>query len=161
MELNQLLSVAESQVIDQAPISIQAKFLTRITIHAWRVLLEVGRSLGQPVEQLSPVQIVNWLVADVHLSRQGQPSFLAWPQDQYFPPTEPEQDLVGATDLSSDQKFVVRLVVSAWENLGDIATTYDCAVANLTCEQILTWVAAKQQPGQPEIFFRNHDRKTE
>ncbi|MDX1978308.1 MAG: hypothetical protein SFT94_11615 [Pseudanabaenaceae cyanobacterium bins.68] len=154
MELSQLLSIAESQAIDQAPISIQAKFLTRITIHAWRVWLQVGQSLNQPVEQLSPRQMMDWLASDAQLSRQGQPSFLAWAQDDRPWQTESE------SDLSSDQQFVVRLLVSAWDNLGNIAAAHHCAIADLTTEQILSWVASKQQPGQSEIFLGDGDRKT-
>jgi hypothetical protein len=142
----QFLSLAESQAIDCASMSIHGRFLTRITIHAWRVLLHIAESTSVKVENLSQIQIINWIEADAQIRRQGGSAFLEWDSDRPdLGFDDPIQDLVSESNLSSHEKFLTRMIVSAQTTLCQIAQDCGCNIFDLTSDRLISWIEKYQQ----------------
>ncbi len=74
------LTTDESAQVDIALLSSSEKFLTRLTISSLRVLQQIGRDQGIPIEDLTPQQIISWFESDSKIRReQGiEAAFLKW-----------------------------------------------------------------------------------
>ncbi|MEM8638285.1 MAG: hypothetical protein AAGG51_05710 [Cyanobacteria bacterium P01_G01_bin.54] len=60
----EFLTAAESAAVDAALLSTPEKFLTRLTISSWRVLLRIAQDREVTVETLTPEQIIQWFETD-------------------------------------------------------------------------------------------------
>ncbi|MGB0560367.1 MAG: hypothetical protein ACPGVO_00995 [Spirulinaceae cyanobacterium] len=60
----EFLTPAESAAVDAALLSTPEKFLTRLTLSSWRVLLRIAEDEGVAVEALTPEQIIQWFETD-------------------------------------------------------------------------------------------------
>jgi hypothetical protein len=137
------LDSSELSLIAQSDLSATEKFMLRITISAWKILCYIAHRLDSTVENLTPEQIRDWLIADAQIRiEQGKDAaFLQWNDDLpdlEFP--DQRQDLFTATSLSSQEKFLGRLLVSAPRLLGWIAAKYGVSIAQLTVPQIVSMV---------------------
>jgi hypothetical protein len=64
------LTPDESAAVDAALLSGPEKFLTRLTISSWRVVLKIAQDYGTTVEQLSTPQIIAWFEQDAKTRRE-------------------------------------------------------------------------------------------
>ncbi len=137
------LDSSELDLIEQSGLLATEKFMLRITISVWKILCHIARQLDTTVEALTPEQIRDWLLADakVRMERGKEAGFLQWNDnlpDLEFP--DQRQDLFTSTPLSSQEKFLGRLLVSAPRVLGWIAANYQLPIAQLTVSQIVAVV---------------------
>jgi hypothetical protein len=156
----QFLSLTESQAINRAPMSIHAKFLTRITIHAWRVLLHIAAENYTLVEDLDQIAVIKWIETDAQIRRAGGQAFLQWnsaegraenPPEPSF--DDPIQDLVSPAQLSSHEKFLTRMIISAQATLCQIGDDLDLKIADLTSDRLIEWIAQYQQAESEDGIF--------
>jgi hypothetical protein len=77
---SQFLTLEESARVDAALLSTHEKFLTRLTISSWRLLIQIAQDSGMAVEELTTEQIVAWFEKDAKIRReQGvEAAFLKW-----------------------------------------------------------------------------------
>ena len=138
----QFLTIEEAQAIDRAMLSPMEKFMTRITVSAMRVLIKMAESLQAQVEELQIQQIVGWIEQDSQIRKEqgAEASFLKWssPTDDLdFEDTR--QDEVTSANLSSHEKFLARMVISARSTIFAIAKDVQTPVRSLTIEQVVSW----------------------
>lgn len=75
----QFLSAEESALVDGALLSNPEKFLTRLTLSSWRLLLLIAQTEGIAIEDLSPAQIIAWFEQDAKKRRDGEEgAILKW-----------------------------------------------------------------------------------
>ncbi|WP_271253364.1 hypothetical protein [Pseudanabaena sp. Chao 1811] len=139
----QFLTLAEAHAIDGALLSTMEKFMTRITISSMRIITKIAQELSVHAETLSAQQIVQWIEHDSQIRKeQGEDAaFLKWSSphpDLDFEDTR--QDEVTPAKLSSHEKFLTRMVISAMQALTAIAKDYSVHLEDLTAEQVITWV---------------------
>jgi hypothetical protein len=160
------LTVEEAQTIDGAMLSTMEKFMTRITISSMRVLAHIAKSYGLHVEELQINQIIQWIENDGRIRReQGDAAaFLQWSSgDHPNSATELEfedtiDDQVTDAQLSSNEKFLTRMTISAMPVLSVIAKDYDIHVEELTVAQMIAWIEkdtkVKREQGMDSAFLR-------
>ncbi|MBD2177666.1 hypothetical protein H6F42_12150 [Pseudanabaena sp. FACHB-1998] len=139
----QFLTLAEAHAINGALLSTMEKFMTRITISSLRIIVKIAQELAIHAEELTPAQIVQWIERDALIRKeQGEDAaFLKWTSphpDLDFEDTR--EDEVTPAKLSSHEKFLTRMVISAMQALGAIAKDYSIHLEDLTAEQVIAWV---------------------
>ncbi|MFM7885748.1 MAG: hypothetical protein ACKPCM_03460 [Pseudanabaena sp.] len=139
----QFLTLAEAQVIDGAMLSTMEKFMSRITISSMRIITKIAQEMNIHAESLSAKQIVQWIERDSQIrNEQGEDAaFLKWTSlhpDLDFEDTR--QDEVTSAHLSSHEKFLTRMVISAMQALTAITKDYSIHLEDLTAEQVIAWV---------------------
>ncbi len=139
----QFLTLEEAHAIDGAMLSTMEKFMTRITISSLRIITKIAQDLKIHAEDLAASQIVQWIERDSQIrAEQGEDvAFLKWASphnDLDFEDTR--QDEVTPAKLSSHEKFLTRMVISAIQVLIAIAKDYSTHLENLTVTQIISWV---------------------
>ncbi|MEY3303675.1 MAG: hypothetical protein ACK5RE_00875 [Pseudanabaena sp.] len=156
----QFLTLAEAHAIDGAMLSTMEKFMTRITVSSMRIITKVAEDLHIHAEDLASSQIVHWIEMDSQIRQeQGEDAaFLKWTSphpDLDFEDTR--QDEVTTAKLSSHEKFLTRMVISAMQALVAIARDYSTHIEDLTVAQILTWVErdakVKREQGVEAAFL--------
>ncbi|ELS31628.1 MULTISPECIES: hypothetical protein [Pseudanabaena] len=156
----QFLTLEEARAIDGAMLSMMEKFMTRITISSLRIIAKIAQGLSVHAEELSPQQIVQWIEHDSQVRQeQGEDAaFLKWTSphpDLDFEDTR--QDEVTPAKLSSHEKFLTRMVISAMQALGAIAKDYSIHLEELSAEQIIAWVErdakVKREQGLEAAFL--------
>ncbi|MBD2188485.1 hypothetical protein [Pseudanabaena mucicola] len=141
----QFLTLAEAHAIDGALLSTMEKFMTRITISSLRIITKIAQDIQIHGEDLSAKQIVLWIERDSLIRKeQGEEAaFLKWASphpDADLEFADTRQDEVTPANLSSHEKFLTRMVISAMQALIAIAKSYNTHIEDLTVEQILKWV---------------------
>lgn len=76
----QFLTLEESAKVDAALLSIEEKFLTRLTISSLKVLKQIAEDYSVNIEDLTSEQIIAWFEKDGKTRReQGtEAAFLKW-----------------------------------------------------------------------------------
>ena len=139
----QFLTLAEAHAIDGAMLSTMEKFMTRITISSMRIITKIAEDLHIHAEDLTAIQIVRWIEMDSQIRQeQGEDAaFLKWTSphpDLDF--EDMRQDEVTPAKLSSHEKFLTRMVISAMLALVAITKDYGTHIEDLTVAQIIDWV---------------------
>ena len=156
----QFLTLDEAHTIDGAMLSTMEKFMTRITISSMRIVTKISQDLGIHAEDLSANQIVQWIERDSQIRKeQGEDAaFLKWSSphpDLDF--EDIRQDEVTSANLSSHEKFLTRMVISAMLALIAIAKDFSSHIEELTVEQIISWVErdakVKREQGVDAAFL--------
>lgn len=156
----QFLTLAEAHAIDGAMLSTMEKFMTRITVSSMRIITKVAEDLHIHAEDLASSQIVHWIEMDSQIRQeQGEDAaFLKWTSphpDLDFEDTR--QDEVTTAKLSSHEKFLTRMVISAMQALVAIAKDYSSHIEDLTVAQIIAWVErdakVKREQGVEAAFL--------
>ncbi len=142
----QFLTLDEAHAIDVAMLSAMEKFMTRITISSLRIIIKIAESLQVHGEALAASQIVEWIEQDSLVRKeQGEDAaFLKWTSphpDLSFADTR--QDEVTDANLSSHEKFLTRMVISAMQALRAIAQSTH--IENLTAAQVIAWMEQEAQ----------------
>jgi hypothetical protein len=157
------LTEEEARAVDAAMLSTMEKFMTRITISSMRVLIHIAQSYGVHVEELQVNQIVFWVENDARIRReQGDAAaFLQWSGGNTDAELEFEdtiEDEVTEAQLSSNEKFLTRMTISAMQVLIPIAKDYDTHVEELTVAQTIAWIEKdtkiKREQGVDSAFLR-------
>jgi hypothetical protein len=139
------LTPEEAYAVDGAMLSTMEKFMTRITISSMRVLAHIAQSYGLHVEALQTSQIVTWIENDAKIRReQGEAAaFLQWSggsdRDVELDFADTREDEVTNANLSSYEKFLTRMTISAMQALLPIAQAYNLHVEQLSVPQIIEW----------------------
>jgi hypothetical protein len=159
------LTEEEAHVVDGAMLSTMEKFMTRITISSMRLLAHIAKSCGLHVEELQINQIIQWIENDARIRReQGDTAaFLQWSSgDNPNSATELEfedtiDDQVTDAQMSSNEKFLTRMTISAIPVLSAIAKDYDIHVEELTVAQMIAWIEKdakfKREQGMDSAFL--------
>ncbi|GBO54379.1 hypothetical protein APA_2327 [Pseudanabaena sp. lw0831] len=156
----QFLTLAEAHAIDGAMLSTMEKFMTRITISSMRIITKIAQELNIHAEEIGTSQIVQWIEHDSQMRKeQGEDAaFLKWTSphpDLDFEDTR--QDEVTPANLSSHEKFLTRMVISAMSALVAIAKDYSAHIEDLTVAQIISWVErdakVKRKQGEEAAFL--------
>lgn len=139
----QFLTLEEAQAISGTLLSTIEKFMARITISSMRIIIKIAQDINIHAEDISANQIVNWIEHDSQiLKEQGEEAaFLKWTSphlDVDFEDTR--QDEVTSANLSSHEKFLTRMVISAIQPLVAIAKDHSVHLEELTVEQIIFWI---------------------
>jgi hypothetical protein len=139
----QFLTLDEAHAINGAMLSTMDKFMTRITVSSMRIINKISEELKVHSEEIAPSQIVNWIEHDSQIRKtQGEDAaFLKWASphpDLDFEDTR--QDVVTGANLSSHEKFLTRMVISALSELGAIAKDYSVHIEDLSVTQIIIWM---------------------
>jgi hypothetical protein len=162
------LTEDEAHVVDGAMLSTMEKFMTRITISSMRVLAHIAKSYGLHVEELQINQIIQWIENDAKIRReQGDAAaFLQWsggdhPNSNSTAELEFEDtidDQVTGAQMSSNEKFLTRMTISAMQVLSAIAKDYDTHVEELTVAQMIAWIEqdakVKREQGMDSAFLQ-------
>ncbi|WP_019501895.1 hypothetical protein [Pseudanabaena sp. PCC 6802] len=139
------LTPEEAHAVDGAMLSTMEKFMTRITISSVRVLSHIAQSYGLHVEELQTSQIVAWIESDAKIRReQGEAAaFLQWSsgsdRDVELDFADTREDEVTGANLTSYEKFLTRMTISAKQASIPIAKAYDLHVEQLSAAQIIAW----------------------
>jgi len=141
MLTNYQLENEELSWIEQSGLATTEKFVLRLTLIAWKLLCHIARQLDTSVEELTAEQIRDWLMADAKIRKEVGVSaaVLQWnddPPDLEF--SDQRQDCFTSTTLTSHEKFLGRLLVSAPQVLVPIAEKYQLSVSQLTAQQIIS-----------------------
>ncbi|PZU97727.1 MAG: hypothetical protein DCE90_06510 [Pseudanabaena sp.] len=138
----QFLTIEEAREIDKAMLSSMDKFMTRIAVSSLRIITKIAKDMQVHGEELTPQQIVQWIEND-SLKRRAQgadAAFLKWDSSQPDLDFEDSrQDQVTSANLSTHEKFLTRMVISATQTLQTIAKDYSSHIENLSIEQIIAW----------------------
>jgi hypothetical protein len=139
----QFLTLDEAHAINGAMLSTMDKFMTRITVSSMRIINKISEELKVHSEEISPSQIVNWIEHDSQIRKtEGEDAaFLKWTSphpDLDFEDTR--QDVVTEANLSSHEKFLTRMVISALSALMAIAKDYGVLIDDLSVAQIIDWM---------------------
>lgn len=139
----QFLTLDEVHAINGAMLSTMDKFMTRITVSSMRIINKISEELKVHSEEISPSQIVNWIEHDSQIRKtEGEDAaFLKWTSphpDLDFEDTR--QDVVTEANLSSHEKFLTRMVISALSALMAIAKDYSVHIDDLSVAQIIDWM---------------------
>jgi isopentenyldiphosphate isomerase len=136
------------------------KFMTRITISSMRIITKIAQELNIHAEEIGASQIVQWIEYDSQIRKeQGEDAaFLKWTSphpDLDFEDTR--QDEVTPANLSSHEKFLTRMVISAMSALVAIAKDHSAHIEDLTVSQIISWVErdakVKREQGVEAAFL--------
>lgn len=137
--------------------------MTRITISSMRVLAHISKSYGVHVEDLQIDQIVQWIENDARIRREqgGAAAFLQWSggnnKDVELEFEDTIDDQVTGAQLSSNEKFLTRMTISARQALSAIAKDYDTHVEELTVAQMIAWIEhdakIKREQGGDSAFL--------
>lgn len=138
----QFLTLEEAHAVNGAMLSTMEKFMTRITISSMRIIIKISQELNIHAEDTVASQIVQWIEHDSQIRKeQGEDAaFLKWTSphpDLDFEDTR--QDEVTPANLSSHEKFLTRMVISAMSALAAIAKDYSAHIEDLTVAQIISW----------------------
>ena len=139
----QFLTLDEAHAINGAMLSTMDKFMTRITVSSMRIINKISEEIKVHGEEIAPSQIVNWIESDSQIRKiQGEDAaFLKWTSphpDLDFEDTR--QDVVTGANLSSHEKFLTRMVISALSALMAIAKDYGVHIVDLSVAQIIDWM---------------------
>ena len=139
----QFLTLDEAHAINGAMLSTMDKFMTRITVSSMRIINKISEEIKVHGEEIAPSQIVNWIESDSQIRKiQGEDAaFLKWASphpDLDFEDTR--QDVVTGANLSSHEKFLTRMVISALSELGAIAKDFGIHIEDLSVTQIIIWM---------------------
>lgn len=158
------LTPEEAYVVDGALLSTMEKFMTRITISSMRILAHIAKSHNVHVEELQISQIVQWIENDARIRReQGDAAaFLQWSggntPDVELEFEDTRDDEVTGAQLSSHEKFLTRMTISAMQVLIPIAKDYDTHVEDLTVPQTIAWIEKdakiKREQGVDSAFLK-------
>ncbi|MEE3717515.1 hypothetical protein V2H45_12195 [Tumidithrix elongata RA019] len=155
------LTMEEAYAIDGAMLSTMEKFMTRIAISSLRVLAHIAQAYGIPGEALQPSQIVQWIEQDSQIRREKgkDAAFLNWAkEEEELDFADDRNDEVTGAALSSDEKFLTRMTISAMQVLIPIAKDYGVSMEALTVSQIIAWVEKdaklKREQGQEAGFLQ-------
>lgn len=74
MRPEQFLSEAESLDVDQALLTKEERFLTRLTLSSWRLLQLIAEAHNCSIEELTHQQIIAWFEEDARVKREQGPS---------------------------------------------------------------------------------------
>ncbi len=76
----QFLTLEESAKVDAALLSIEEKFLTRLTISSLKLLRHIAQDVSVPMEDLTAEQVLGWFEKDSHIRREqgSEAAFLKW-----------------------------------------------------------------------------------
>lgn len=66
----QFLTEAESADVDKALLSQSEKFLTRLTLSSWKLILKIALDCGVAVEDLTHQHIIDWFERDGKVRRE-------------------------------------------------------------------------------------------
>jgi hypothetical protein len=138
----QFLTLEEAHQINGAKLSTMEQFMTRITVSSLRIIIKIAQDFNIHAEEISASQIVQWIERDSQIRQnQGEESaFLKWSSvhpDLDFADTR--EDEVTSANLSSHEKFLTRMVISAMKALVAIANDIDVHVEDLTVAQVIAW----------------------
>jgi len=114
------LTEAESLAVDQALLSAQEKFSTRVAIYSLGVLQAIAPDQAN-LEAIAPDRILNWLS-----------------QHQSEMPAELQPD-------PSFQQFFSQLVLSSLKPLAQIATETEKSVGELQFADVIAWFERQAQ----------------
>jgi type II secretory pathway component PulK len=161
---DKFLTLEEAHAVNGAMLSTMEKFMTRITISSLRVLAHIARSYGMHVEDLQAEQIVRWIESDAKIRReQGDAAaFLQWSgganRDVELEFEDTRDDEVTDAQLSSNEKFLTRMTISALQALVPIAKDCNLHVEELTVAQIIEWIEKdakiKREQGAESAFLK-------
>lgn len=157
------LTEEEARTVNTAMLSAMEKFMTRIAISSMRVLTYISKSYGVQVEALQIDQIVKWVENDAKIRReQGDAAaFLQWSggnnTDAELEFEDIIEDEVTEAKLSSNEKFLTRMTISAMKVLIPIARDYNTQVEELTVAQAIAWIEndakIKREQGVDSAFL--------
>ena len=139
----QFLTLEEANAINKALLETMEKFMTRITISSMRIIIKIAQDLNIHAEEISAIQVVQWIEHDSQIRKQEgeEGAFLKWRSpDLDLDFEDMRQDQVTSANLSSHEKFLTRMVISATQALIAIAKDYSAHLEELTVEQIISWV---------------------
>jgi hypothetical protein len=144
----QFLTLEEAHAINGAMLSMMEKFMTRITISSMRIIIKIAQEKNIHAEQLAASQVIQWIEQDSQICKeQGEDAaFLKWTSphpDLDFEDTR--QDEVTSANLSSHEKFLTRMVISAMKALVAIAQDYNLHVEELTVPQVILWMERESE----------------
>ena len=76
----QFLTLEESNAVDAALLASHEKFLTRLTISSLKVLKQIAKDAGVPMDDLNAPQIIAWFENDGKIRREqgSDAAFLKW-----------------------------------------------------------------------------------
>ena len=76
----QFLTLEESATVDGALLAAHEKFLTRLTISSHKLLRQIAKDAGVPMEELDAKQIITWFEKDGKIRREqgSDAAFLKW-----------------------------------------------------------------------------------
>ncbi|MDX2254230.1 MAG: hypothetical protein NW214_01805 [Pseudanabaenaceae cyanobacterium bins.39] len=144
----QFLTIEEATAIDRANLTAMDKFMTRITISSMRILSKIAMDLQLHGEHLTPQQVVQWVEKDALVRRsQGvEFAFLKWDAKPEYDLdfADPIADAVTNANLSSHEKFLTRMVISAIATLTKIAQHYQSHLEELTASQVVQYMEQAQ-----------------
>jgi hypothetical protein len=124
----QFLTSEECAEVDTAMMTSRDRFSARVAIYSLRSLKQVAQQYEQPIAQLKPQQIANWVEQD--------------------PSLRPENGFD-----ASFKNFFAKLVISSLNPLTQIASEAGIAIEQLTVPQVVTWFEqmAKQRIEQEQL----------
>ncbi|MFN5856966.1 MAG: hypothetical protein ACK456_13910 [Pseudanabaenaceae cyanobacterium] len=161
MNGTEFLTLEEAHLIDAALLSSMEKFMTRITVSSWRILNHIAEVYNVPTQELTAIQVIQWMEEDAQVRREkgASASFLPWgdsENDLDFP--DQRHDEVTNANLSSHEKFLARMVIAARKVLLPIIDDYGGSGASLTVQQIVNWIEAdckkRRQEGNEAAFLQ-------
>jgi len=136
------LTLTEVQAVEQTNLSTTEKFMARITLSVWKVLKQIALDLNTPIETLEPMHIIQWLEMD---RTKGDQAFIQWSDTMpNLDFADDRDDLVRDTNLTSHEKFLARLLLSAPLVLKPIAQSHQVSIADLNISQILESIQAQR-----------------
>jgi hypothetical protein len=156
----QFLTLEEAHAINGTMLSTMEKFMTRITISSMRIVIRIAQDLRIHAEELEVGEIVQWIEQDSQIRKEEGESaaFLKWSSphpDLDFADTR--QDEVTPANLSSHEKFLTRMVISAMSALVAIANDYDIHIEDLEVAQVISWIEGdakvKHEQGDEAAFL--------
>lgn len=157
------LTEEEARTVNAAMLSAMEKFMTRIAISSMRVLTYISKYYGVQVEELQIDQIVKWVENDAKIRHeQGDAAaFLQWSggnnTDAELEFEDIIEDEVTEAKLSSNEKFLTRMTISAMKVLIPIARDYNTQVEELTIAQAIAWIEndakIKREQGVDSAFL--------
>ncbi len=108
----EFLTPEECAEVDKALLTSRDKFSTRVAIYSLRSLKQIAQQSGQPISDLQPSQIQNWIYQD--------------------------ESLQGGID-SEFKTFFSRLVISSIHPLNQIASENGMSIESLSVPQVVRW----------------------
>lgn len=141
--LDYQLSKEELQLIEQTGLVATERFMLRITLSVWRILLHIADRYQSSVENLTAEQIVGWMLGDreIRCTQGEDQAYLKWSNnlpDLEFPDTQ--NDLVSGTNLTSHEKFLTRMLISGISFLKTVAEKCQVPIQALQPADIVHFV---------------------
>jgi hypothetical protein len=123
----QFLTPEECAEVDMAMMTSRDRFSARVAIYSLRSLKQISQQYEQPIADLNPQQITQWVEQD--------------------PSLRPEHGFD-----TSFKNFFSKLVISSLNPLTQIASEAEIAIEQLTVPQVVSWFekVAKQRIEQGE-----------